>query len=132
MAMAAGSAVMGFLKQHDIASHATAMGARLTEHLRILQRDFPQLGDIRGRGLMLGIELVNPDGALDNLGHPPAYSTLAPLIQNECLKRGLILELGGRHGAVVRFLPPLIISAEQIDEVARRFAKALAAALKRV
>ena len=108
------------------------MGARLTEHLRILQRDFPQLGDIRGRGLMLGIELVNPDGALDNLGHPPAYSTLAPLIQNECLKRGLILELGGRHGAVVRFLPPLIISAEQIDEVARRFAKALAAALKRV
>ena len=57
---------------------------------------------------------------------------LAPLVQNECLKRGLILELGGRHGSVVRFLPPLIINAEQIDEVARRFARAMAAAVKRV
>ncbi|HEX8592572.1 MAG TPA: aspartate aminotransferase family protein [Pseudomonas sp.] len=132
MAMAAGSAVMGYLKQHDIAAHASAMGARLTEHLRILQRDFPQLGDIRGRGLMLGIELVDPTGTQDALGHPPVFGALAPLIQNECLKRGLILELGGRHGSVVRFLPALIITAEQIDEVARRFARALVAALKRV
>jgi diaminobutyrate-2-oxoglutarate transaminase len=132
MAMAAGSAVMAYLKQHDIAAHATAMGARLTEHLRVLQRDFPQLGDIRGRGLMLGVELVDPAGALDGLGHPPAFGKLAPLVQNECLKRGLILELGGRHGSVVRFLPPLVITAEQVDEVARRFAKALAAAVGRV
>jgi len=50
-------------------------------------------------------------------------------VQRECLKRGLILELGGRHGAVVRFLPPLIISAQQVDEVAQRFAEALAAAV---
>lgn len=132
MAMAAGSAVMAYLKQHDIAAHAVAMGARLTEHLRVLQRDFPQLGDIRGRGLMLGVELVDPAGAVDGLGHPPAFGKLAPLVQNECLKRGLILELGGRHGSVVRFLPPLIITAEQIDEVARRFARALAAAVGRV
>lgn len=53
-----------------------------------------------------------------------------PKVQRECLKRGLILELGGRHGAVVRFLPPLIISAEQIDEVAERFAAALAVAVR--
>lgn len=132
MAMAAGSAVMAYLKQHDVAAHATAMGARLTEHLSVLQRDFPQLGDIRGRGLMLGVELVDPAGAIDGLGHPPAFGKLAPLVQNECLKRGLILELGGRHGSVVRFLPPLIITAEQVDEVARRFAKALAAAVRRV
>jgi diaminobutyrate-2-oxoglutarate transaminase len=132
MAMAAGSAVMAYLKQHDIAAHASAMGARLTEHLRVLQRDYPQLGDIRGRGLMLGVELVDPTGALDGLGHPPAFGKLAPLVQNECLKRGLILELGGRHGSVVRFLPPLVITAEQIDEVARRFARALAAAVERV
>ncbi|MNI59236.1 Diaminobutyrate--2-oxoglutarate aminotransferase [compost metagenome] len=63
------------------------------------------------------------------LGHPPANRELAPKVQRECLKRGLILELGGRHGAVVRFLPPLIISAQQIDDVAQRFAEALAAAV---
>jgi diaminobutyrate-2-oxoglutarate transaminase len=48
---------------------------------------------------MLGVELVDPNGAPDALGHPPAFARLAPLVQRECLKRGLILELGGRHGA---------------------------------
>ena len=129
MAMAAGSAVMRFLTEHDICAHASAMGARLTAHLRHLQRDFPQLGDIRGRGLMLGVELVDPSGAPDAQGHPPVFARLAPLVQRECLKRGLILELGGRHGSVVRFLPPLIITAEQIDEVAGIFGRALKAAV---
>jgi len=129
MAMAAGSAVMGYLVEHRLAGHAEAMGQRLRGHLQRVQRDFPQLGDIRGRGLMLGVELVDPDGAVDALGHPLASRTLAPKVQRECLKRGLILELGGRHGAVVRFLPPLIITAEQIDEVADRFAQAVQAAV---
>ncbi|MDD0974083.1 aspartate aminotransferase family protein [Pseudomonas fontis] len=132
MAMAAGSAVMRYLKEHDLAGHAEAMGERLREHLTVLQRDFPQLGDIRGRGLMLGVELVDPQGQLDVQGHPPTFGKLASLLQNECLKRGLILELGGRNGSVVRFLPPLIITAEQIDEVMRRFSRALAAALLRL
>ncbi len=129
MAMAAGSAVLRYLREHDIAGHATAMGERLVGHLRTLQRDYPQMGDIRGRGLMLGVELVDPRGAVDKLGHPPAFTVLAGRVQAECLKRGLILELGGRHGSVVRFLPPLIISAEQVDEVASRFSRAFAAAV---
>ncbi|WP_028694446.1 aspartate aminotransferase family protein [Pseudomonas cremoricolorata] len=129
MAMAAGSAVIDYLLEHDLASHAAAMGERLCGHLRQLQRDYPQLGDIRGRGLMLGVELVDPAGVADAQGHPPACRQLAPKVQRECLRRGLIVELGGRHGAVVRFLPPLIISAEQIDEVAERFAQAVRAAL---
>ena len=128
MAMAAGSAVMRYLVEHKVCEHAAAMGKRLNEHLRILQRDFPQLGDIRGRGLMLGVELVDPTGVTDALGHPPACARLAPLVQRECLKRGLILELGGRLGAVVRFLPPLVITASEIDRVAEIFGRALAAA----
>lgn len=129
MAMAAGSAVMKYLVEHRLCEHAEAMGQRLRGHLQRLQQDYPQLGDIRGRGLMLGVELVDPAGKRDVQGHPPACRKLAPKVQRECLRRGLILELGGRHGAVVRFLPPLIISAEQIDEVAARFAEAVAAAV---
>ncbi len=129
MAMAAGSAVMRYLKTHDVAGHAAAMGERLGEHLRILQRDFAYLGDIRGRGLMLGVELVDPNGSLDIQGHPPVHRQLAPLVQRECLKRGLILELGGRHGCVVRFLPPLVITAAEVDRVAEIFGRALAAAV---
>ncbi|NWD90097.1 diaminobutyrate--2-oxoglutarate transaminase, partial [Pseudomonas sp. K5002] len=52
-----------------------------------------------------------------------------PLVQRECLKRGLILELGGRHGSVVRFLPPLVITAVEIDRVAEIFGRALAASV---
>lgn len=132
MAMAAGSAVMRYLKEHDMPAHAQAMGLRLREHLLQVQQDFAHLGDIRGRGLMLGVELVDPSGTPDILGHRPPFARLAPLVQNECLKRGLILELGGRSGSVVRFLPPLVITAEQVDEVARRFARALAAAVQRL
>jgi diaminobutyrate-2-oxoglutarate transaminase len=105
------------------------MGERLGEHLRRLQRDFPHLGDIRGRGLMLGVELVDPAGTPDTQGHPPVHRQLAPLVQRECLKRGLILELGGRHGSVVRFLPPLVITAVELDRVAEIFGRALAAAV---
>ena len=130
MAMAAGSAVLRFLKDHDIPAHAAAMGERLSAHLRHLARDYPQLGDVRGRGLMQGVEIIDPAAATDALGHPLANGALASRIQRECLKRGLILEVGGRHGAVVRFLPPLIITAAQVDEVIDRFSRALAAAIQ--
>jgi diaminobutyrate-2-oxoglutarate transaminase len=128
MAMAAGSATLRVIQEEDLPGHAAAMGRRLGTQLRALQQRWPQVGDVRGRGLMLGVELIDPDGQPDALGHPPADPGLASRLQRQCLRRGLILELGGRHGAVARFLPPLIITAEQVDEVARIFAAALAAA----
>lgn len=129
MAMAAGSAVIDYLVEHDIPAHAAKMGQRLVDHLLALQHVYPHLGDVRGRGLMLGVELVNPDGVLDHLGHPPASGSLAASVRSECLRRGLIIEVGGRHSSVVRFLPPLEISAQQIDEIAAIFSRAVAAAV---
>ncbi|NQZ21699.1 MAG: aspartate aminotransferase family protein [Colwellia sp.] len=129
MAMAAGSAVMKYLKEHDLQSHAAKMGERFKEHFSTLQHIYPQLGDIRGRGLMLGVELVDPSGKPDRLGHFPAAGDFAALVQRECLKRGLIIELGGRYGSVARFLPPLIITAEQVDEASAIFARAVAASV---
>ena len=128
MAMAAGSATLRHLREHGLPEHAQTMGGRLAGRLRELQRRWPQIGDVRGRGLMLGMELVDPDGVPDRQGHPPADGRLAGRLQRECLRRGLIIELGGRHGAVARFLPPLIITAAEIDEVAGIVAAALAAA----
>ena len=131
MAMAAGSATLRFIREEGLPEHAAAVGERLAGHLRELQRRWPQIGDVRGRGLMLGVELVDPDGTPDRQGHPPADPELAARLQCQCLRRGLILELGGRRGAVVRFLPPLIITAAEIDEVARIFAAAIGAAAAR-
>ena len=118
LAMAAGAATMRFLKTERLDRHAESMGERLMAHLRELQARHACIGDVRGRGLMVGVEIVQPDGDKDPLGHPPQCSELATAVQAACLRRGLILEVGGRHASTLRFLPPLIITATEIDTVA--------------
>jgi diaminobutyrate-2-oxoglutarate transaminase len=124
LAMAAGLATLSVIQEEDLAAHAAMMGVRMQAHLRAVQAELPFIGDIRGRGLMIGVEIVDPAGMPDSLGHPPSDGAMASSIQQECLRRGLILELGGRHNAVARFLPPLIISGEQVDSVCEIFREA--------
>jgi diaminobutyrate-2-oxoglutarate transaminase len=116
LAMVAGVATLHFARTERLEQRASAMGARLAGRLVALQERYPFIGDVRGRGLMLGMEIVDPRSS--GAAPPPAHPALASGIQMACLKRGLILELGGRHGAVVRMLPPLIITATEIDQVA--------------
>ncbi|AIZ33037.1 aminotransferase class III-fold pyridoxal phosphate-dependent enzyme [Pseudomonas parafulva] len=127
LAMAAGSATLRHIIDEGLAERAEVLGARLMNHLRQLQADSPCLGDVRGRGLMLGIEVV---AALEEgRRRPPADTALAQAIQQQCLRLGVIVELGGRHGAVVRLLPPLIITEQEVDELAQRLRKAVQAAV---
>lgn len=77
---------------------------------------------------MVGVEVVNRAATPNFQGSYPAHPALARHIQAECLRRGLILELGGRHGSVVRFLPPLIVTATDIDRIADIFHSAVTAA----
>jgi diaminobutyrate-2-oxoglutarate transaminase len=97
--------------------------------LRGLASEFPCVGDVRGRGLMIGLEFVDPEGPASLVpdGPPPAAPGLAAAVQRECLRRGLIVELGGRRSSVVRLLPPLTISDEQTSAVLDRLADAVRA-----
>lgn len=128
MAMAAGLATLKFIKEHDVPGKVEKLGQHLRNHLNELKLDVNCIGDVRGRGLMVGVEIVNAKAALDRLGHYPQYPELARRIQQECFHRGLILEVGGRHSSVMRFLPPLIVTQEQLDEIARLFSEAVHAA----
>jgi len=125
MAMAAGSATIRFIRAESLHEHAGKVGQRLVNGLKQLQGDFPQIGDVRGRGLMIGVEIIAPEDNQDKAAQPSAAPALASAIQAECLRRGLIIELGGRYGSVVRFLPPLIITERQIDHVLEIFTAAL-------
>lgn len=125
LAMAAGTATLQYVKEHRLDLHAHEMGERLMAILRNIQKDKPQIGDVRGRGLMIGIEIVNPVDSPDALGVYPPNRKLACRIQTECLKRGLIVELGGRQGSVVRVLPPLIVTTDEIDQIGTIFAEAV-------
>ncbi len=77
---------------------------------------------------MLGVELVDERADADAVGAYPADGAFARTVQRACLQRGLIVELGGRHGATVRFLPPLVIDEAEIDLVAELFGEAVGAA----
>ncbi|WP_396613753.1 diaminobutyrate--2-oxoglutarate transaminase (plasmid) [Haloferax sp. S1W] len=130
VAMAAGRATIEYVVENSLHTHAAKMGARLRDHLDELGRDFEAVGDIRGRGLMLGVEFVDPSGEPDALGHSPANPELAKRVRQECFDRGLIIELGGRHSCTARFLPPLIVDKSDIDEIAHRFSEAVHAAVE--
>jgi diaminobutyrate-2-oxoglutarate transaminase len=128
IALVAGAATIGYLLEHDVAAHVERTGAALRSGLQRLQRDYRCFGDVRGRGLMLGVEIVDPDGAPDRQGRPPACGALARRIKQACLRHGLILETGGRHGAVLRFLPPLVITEQEVGVVLLRLERALSEA----
>ncbi|MCF7697290.1 diaminobutyrate--2-oxoglutarate transaminase family protein [Mycetohabitans sp. B2] len=125
IALVAGAATLEFLRSQGIAQQAAERGARLRAGLESLQRRYACIGDVRGRGLMLGIEIVDPHGPPDARGLPPAAGELARRIKHACLDEGLIIETGGRHGAVLRLLPPLIITEAETDEILARLERAL-------
>ncbi|WP_237533042.1 aminotransferase class III-fold pyridoxal phosphate-dependent enzyme, partial [Streptomyces sp. SID685] len=224
LAMAAGTATLAYVRENGLAERAGRLGARVMEQLRADIGGLACVGEVRGRGLMIGVELVEPEGtqepafgagsaavgrggaefldhrfaaglsddgahgaydpsaaasgrepgahdfgaapsgggrgtydsgavpsggergahepgsasfetrpgAYDFATAPartprPAAPRLAAAVQRECLRRGLIVELGGRHSSVVRLLPPLTISDEQTAAVLDRLTDAVAA-----
>ncbi|WP_431041818.1 diaminobutyrate--2-oxoglutarate transaminase family protein [Streptomyces sp. P1-3] len=228
LAMAAGAATLAFVRENGLAQRAAELGERMLRRLREFAERWPCVGDVRGRGLMMGLELVDvraeptsgpapgrtaaetergpgaytrqgtgqsaeqaaphraepgrahrtgrdagPGAAYDTRPGPaydgergtarsggpsiaghgtgpgagqraghggppcsgaprrgplPAAPGLASTVQQECLRRGLIVELGGRDSSVVRLLPPLTISDEQAEAVLDRLADAIGAA----
>ncbi|MDH6439523.1 diaminobutyrate-2-oxoglutarate transaminase [Streptomyces sp. SAI-144] len=184
LAMAAGTATMAYVRENGLTERAATLGARMLDQLRGLSREFSVIGDVRGRGLMIGVEMVEEEGEGEGWGVAgsggsvgpdeaggsrrsggsggsdeghgaagllgsvglssadgagavvtpgsvpsprPASPELAAAVQRECLRRGLIVELGGRHASVVRLLPPLTITDEQATAVLDRLADAVAA-----
>jgi diaminobutyrate-2-oxoglutarate transaminase len=132
LAMAAGAATLRYVAAEDLAGNAARAGERMTAQLHAIGRERRCVGEVRGRGLMLGVELVEPGAEPDALGSRPPAPALAAQVRTECLARGLIVELGGRHDAVVRLLPPLTMTEGEADAVLDRFAAALAAAERAV
>ncbi|MFC7893675.1 aminotransferase class III-fold pyridoxal phosphate-dependent enzyme [Streptomyces sp. NPDC057381] len=126
LALAAGAATLAHVREHGLAEHAAALGVRTLARLRGLAEDFHCVGDVCGLGLMIGIELTAPDGTADAAPRGARPGTAAA-VQRECLRRGLIVDLAGPTGNVVRLLPPLIVTEEQMSAVLDRLADAVQA-----
>ncbi|ELB2800240.1 pyridoxal phosphate-dependent class III aminotransferase [Vibrio alginolyticus] len=128
LAMVSGAKALEIIQRDNLVEHANVAGQYLRYGLESIQKRVNCIAEVRGKGLMLGVEIKTPNGELNKFGEPQADSELTLSIQRAALERGLIVEKGGREGAVIRFLPPLIISFEQIDFALRVFEDAILAA----
>ena len=102
-------AVLDYLLEHDLQANAAKLGTRLIEGLRAVAARCSTVGDVRGKGLIIGVELVEPGGTDPS---PRA----ATMVLEGTRRRGLLVGKGGLHGNVLRLAPPLTLTDEETDE----------------
>lgn len=111
VAQAAALKVIEILERDRIPEHAARMGARFTRGLQALQAEYPQLGDVRGPGLFIGVELVR-----DPETRAPAPAEARQLVA-EAWRRGVILATAAALPNVIKIKPPLVIDEDEVDTV---------------
>jgi len=109
LAMTAGLANLEIIEKEDLMGGAITKGARFEKNLRTFLDEHPLIGDIRGKGLMLGMELVT-----DRVKKTPAADE-ARLFMEKAKDRGVLVGLGGLNANVIRIQPPMVLTMEQID-----------------
>jgi 4-aminobutyrate aminotransferase len=110
---AAALANIEFLEEQNLADEALKKGEYLKDQLERLKAKHKLIGEVRGKGLMIGIELVR-----DHVSKTPA-SDEGKKIREICLENGVLLGFGGIYANVLRIQPPLVISQEQMEEVVK-------------
>ena len=119
---AAAAATLGVIQDEDLVANAAARGTQLLDGARLVADKTPGIADVRGLGLLVGSEFSTPDGKPDN--------ATAQAVQKAAAERGLLLLTCGAYMNVVRMIPPLVVSAEQIDEALAIWADAVASVTK--
>ena len=117
LAMAAGTVVMKEVSDPLFLKDVREKGSYLINKLNELKNNVSIIGDVRGKGLMIGIEFVDPKGKADCINSLPASGEIAALVQKKCFEKRLIMEKGGRFGSVMRVLCALNVSYEEIDQM---------------
>ena len=115
LAMAAGTVVLKRVSDPEFLASVREKGVHIHEAMNALRKEVSIIGDVRGRGLVMGIEFIDPDGPKDVMGHPEPSGTIAAEVQKRCFEHKLIMEKGGRNGSVMRCLCALNVSMEDID-----------------
>jgi len=118
VACAAAVATIRAMREERMVENAARQGVLLKTELLRIKAQSPSIGDVRGIGLMVGVELTAADGTPD--------TALAKRIVAACRDRGLLLLTCGPYDNVIRFIPPLIVEEHQIRDAVRIFEEALA------
>ena len=105
---AAAIATIEAIRDDGLLVRCRELGGAIMDRLRAFQEHHPLVGDVRGRGLMIGVELVGSDGQPD--------SAACAEVLEECLQQGLIVINCGPERNIIRFIPPLTISDEELGQ----------------
>jgi 4-aminobutyrate aminotransferase len=119
VAAAAGVATIRAMRDENLLGNARERGVQLITGLRHLQEEYPVIGDVRGLGLMVGVEFRTPERQPDKI--------TAKAIIHTCQDEGLLLLSCGPWDNTIRLIPPLVVSSAQIDQALGIFSKALMA-----
>jgi len=119
LACRAALAAIETMEKENLVERAAHIGEMLIPRLRRLQQQYPALGEVRGLGAMIGIEIVKP-------GTRNPDSALAAQLIQTCLRKGLLLLKAGASANVIRTLMPLVISDAQLEEALEIFQSSLA------
>jgi len=120
VACAAALGAIEAMQRHDLAARAREVGSILEKRLVQLQQEFPVIGDVRGRGAMMAVELVSDDGRTPDAARAAA-------VNRACHQAGVVTLTCGTWGNVFRFLPPLSISDALLDDALNVLGEAFAA-----
>lgn len=115
---AAAVASVRVIREEGLVENSAHRGEYLIAQLRAVGEAYPRIGDVRGLGLMVATEFTSDDGQPDD--------QTAKAVRVRCLERGLMLLTCGPYGNVIRWIPPLIVNQEQIDEGLQIFQESLA------
>ncbi|MDQ0379371.1 aspartate aminotransferase family protein [Amycolatopsis thermophila] len=115
---AAALATLDVIEEENLVENAAARGKQLLEGARLIGDKTPEIGEVRGLGLLVGSEFTKADGTPD--------TATAAAAQQEAARRGLLLLTCGAYSNVVRMIPPLVVTASQIDDALAIWAETVA------
>lgn len=110
VACEAGIAAIDFMIKNKLWEKATSIGLKISSRMKELQNKYTEIGDVRNLGAMVAVEFVK-----DRKTKYP-FKEVVPQIVNECLKRGLLVIGAGIYSNIIRFLPPLVLTDEQLNQ----------------
>ena len=122
IACAAATATIKAMREEDMPGNAERRGKQLIGRLHEVQRKYPVIGDVRGLGLMVGVEFRSSDRKPDK--------AITKAVISACLERKLLLLSCGTYDNVIRWIPPLVVSEQQIEDAVNIFETALGNVVK--
>ncbi len=123
LSMIAAKTTIDVLRDEKLVQNAAERGQQLVGGLRRLQTKHSVIGDVRGLGLMVGVEFTQPNGEPD--------ANTAMTVANACKARNLLLLTCGSYGNVIRWIPPLVVNEAEIDTAVGIFSEAIQEASKK-